>query len=66
MSGIELTSLASLRDALQTLQTYNVPNVVISSIPIKPWPSPSFPPPVPILIHIHTYIRLSPLPIPQP
>ena len=40
-----MTDAASLRHALQTLhETYRVPNVVISSIPLKPWLTKLLPP----------------------
>ncbi|KAF5340954.1 hypothetical protein D9611_005844 [Ephemerocybe angulata] len=50
LTGVELTDLASLRKALSILHTeYHVPNVVITSIPLKQWlvdclPSPIRPP----------------------
>ncbi|KAH9893572.1 Ribokinase-like protein [Cubamyces lactineus] len=45
LTGIKITDAASLRRALQTLhETYRVPNVVISSIPLRPWLTELLPP----------------------
>lgn len=45
LTGVELKDFASLRKALSILHLqYHVPNVVISSIPLKPWLIESLPP----------------------
>ncbi|PIL30403.1 hypothetical protein GSI_07589 [Ganoderma sinense ZZ0214-1] len=45
LTDTKITDTASLQHAIRTLhQTYHVPHVVISSIPLKPWLSAALPP----------------------
>lgn len=47
LTGVQLTDLASLQNALRILHTeLRVPNVVISSIPFRPWLQGCVPPPL--------------------
>ncbi len=44
LTDTKITDIASLRHAIRTLhQTYHIPHVVISSIPLKPWLFDSLP-----------------------
>lgn len=47
LTDVRILDLASLRRALQVLhEQYNVPNVVISSIPLRPWLADALPAPM--------------------